>query len=135
MAELSGKAAATPSNTAVGPGKAERPNETTRSPEAQGRQIVLTLCRHSQWRLGLGFLGSRDRGIKAVALRGGCGPGDVARGIWRYSGCRRGELYADSDEWARKAILNVAGSGKLSSNRTIAQYAAEIWSAKPCPVS
>jgi starch phosphorylase len=45
------------------------------------------------------------------------------------------ELYADGDEWARKAILNVAGSGKFSSDRTIAQYAAEIWNAKPCPVS
>jgi starch phosphorylase len=45
------------------------------------------------------------------------------------------ELYAGGDEWARKAILNVAGSGKFSSDRTIAQYAAEIWNAKPCPVS
>lgn len=44
------------------------------------------------------------------------------------------ELYADSDGWARKAILNVAGSGKFSSDRTISQYAAEIWNAKPCPV-
>ncbi len=43
-------------------------------------------------------------------------------------------LYADSGPWARKAILNIAGSGKFSSDRTIAQYAAEIWNAKPCPV-
>jgi glycogen phosphorylase len=43
-------------------------------------------------------------------------------------------LYADGDGWARKAILNVAGSGKFSSDRTIAQYAAEIWNAKPLPV-
>jgi glycogen phosphorylase len=44
------------------------------------------------------------------------------------------ELYATPEEWTRKAILNVAGSGKFSSDRTIAEYAEEIWHAKPCPV-
>jgi len=44
------------------------------------------------------------------------------------------ELHADQDQWACKAILNIAGSGKFSSDRTIAQYAEEIWNAKPCPV-
>ena len=45
------------------------------------------------------------------------------------------ELYAHPEQWSRKAILNVAGSGKFSSDRTIAEYASEIWEAKPCPVS
>jgi starch phosphorylase len=45
------------------------------------------------------------------------------------------ECYADPDDWARKAILNVASSGKFSSDRTIAEYAAAIWNAKPCPVA
>jgi len=44
------------------------------------------------------------------------------------------ELYADSDEWARKAILNVASSGRFSSDRTVAEYATDIWNTKPCPV-
>jgi starch phosphorylase len=44
------------------------------------------------------------------------------------------ELYTDRNGWAGKVILNVAGSGKFSSDRTISQYAAEIWNAKPCPV-
>jgi starch phosphorylase len=44
------------------------------------------------------------------------------------------QLYADPKGWAQKAILNVAASGKFSSDRTIAEYAAEIWQAKPCPV-
>ncbi|HKA07852.1 MAG TPA: glycogen/starch/alpha-glucan phosphorylase, partial [Gemmataceae bacterium] len=44
------------------------------------------------------------------------------------------ELYGDADAWARKAVLNVAGSGKFSSDRTIAEYAALIWNAEPCPV-
>jgi starch phosphorylase len=47
---------------------------------------------------------------------------------------RLGELYADPHAWARKAILNVAGSGKFSSDRTIAEYASSIWGVKPCPV-
>ena len=42
-------------------------------------------------------------------------------------------LYSDPDAWARKAILNVAGSGKFSSDRTIADYASEIWKVEPCP--
>ncbi len=44
------------------------------------------------------------------------------------------DLYTDSEGWARKAVLNVAGSGKFSSDRTIAEYAADIWDLKQCPV-
>jgi starch phosphorylase len=43
-------------------------------------------------------------------------------------------LYADSGAWAGKAILNVACSGRFSSDRSIAEYAAEIWNTRPCPV-
>jgi glycogen phosphorylase len=44
------------------------------------------------------------------------------------------QLYANPDEWARTAILNIAGSGKFSSDRTIAEYAQGIWKTPPCPV-
>jgi starch phosphorylase len=44
-------------------------------------------------------------------------------------------LFVDPDAWSHKAILNVGCSGKFSSDRTIADYAAEIWNVKPCPVS
>jgi starch phosphorylase len=45
------------------------------------------------------------------------------------------DLYADRSGWARKAILNVAASGKFSSDRTISEYAREIWHARACPVT
>jgi starch phosphorylase len=47
---------------------------------------------------------------------------------------RLGDLYGNPDEWAKKAILNVASSGKFSSDRTIAQYASDIWKVEPCPI-
>ena len=46
-----------------------------------------------------------------------------------YISCQEkvGELYKDRDEWAKKSILNVANMGKFSSDRTIREYAREIW--------
>jgi starch phosphorylase len=44
------------------------------------------------------------------------------------------ESYGDPKTWGSKAILNVASSGKFSSDRTIAEYTNEIWEVKPCPV-
>ena len=41
------------------------------------------------------------------------------------------ELYADPDAWVRKAVLNVAASGKFSGDRIIAGYAKEIRHGKP----
>ena len=57
---------------------------------------------------------------------------DLASYAEAQSGVSR--LYADRDRWARKAILNVACSGKFSSDRTIAEYAESIWGAIPCPI-
>jgi len=44
------------------------------------------------------------------------------------------KLYSQPKQWARKAILNIAASGKFSSDRTIEEYATEIWNVAPCPV-
>jgi starch phosphorylase len=47
---------------------------------------------------------------------------------------RVGAVFADPEAWVRKAVANVACSGKFSSDRSIAEYAANIWRAEPCPV-
>jgi starch phosphorylase len=41
------------------------------------------------------------------------------------------ELYRDRKAWLKKSLLNIARSGKFSSDRTISDYAKEIWNLKP----
>lgn len=51
---------------------------------------------------------------------------DYARAQWDIDAA-----YRDQTKWAKMAIVNVAKSGKFSSDRTIRQYADEIWNLKP----
>ena len=44
------------------------------------------------------------------------------------------EAYQDEKRWAKMAILNMASSGKFTSDRTIQQYEDEIWKQKPITV-
>ena len=41
------------------------------------------------------------------------------------------KAYRDQARWAEMAINNIASSGKFSSDRTIAEYAREIWGMEP----
>ena len=43
------------------------------------------------------------------------------------------EAFVDQERWSKMAILNIAKMGKFSSDRTIRQYASEIWNTKPVP--
>lgn len=45
------------------------------------------------------------------------------------------KLYANKEQWAKSAIMNVAKSGKFSSDRTILQYSKEIWHLEKTPIT
>ena len=47
---------------------------------------------------------------------------------------RVSEVYQDRAKWLKMVIRNIATVGKFSSDRTIQEYAKDIWGAKPCPV-
>jgi glycogen phosphorylase len=64
------------------------------------------------------------------------GRGDYYMHLADYAGYaqtqnRVATLYADPPAWTRSAIVNVASSGPFSSDRTIREYAKEIWNAVP----
>ncbi len=54
-----------------------------------------------------------------------------------YIDCQQrvSELYLNQDEWTKKAVLNTARMGKFSSDRTIREYAEEIWGIAPCEIT
>jgi glycogen phosphorylase len=43
------------------------------------------------------------------------------------------QLYRNEEEWTRRAILNVARMGRFSSDRTVAEYARDIWNVEAQP--
>ncbi len=44
------------------------------------------------------------------------------------------EVYRDEEQWTKMAILNVARSGKFSSDRAIREYAENIWNIQPLEI-
>jgi starch phosphorylase len=54
-----------------------------------------------------------------------------------YIDCQQkvSETFKDQDKWTRMSILNVARSGKFSSDRTIREYCKDIWNVSPVQVS
>ena len=53
---------------------------------------------------------------------------------YREAQDRLQKQFKDKREWTRKALKNIANAGKFSSDRTIAEYAKEIWNIEPVEV-
>ena len=45
-----------------------------------------------------------------------------------------GRVYLDQEDWTTRVVANLAGAGRFSSDRTIAEYARDIWDVKPVSV-
>jgi starch phosphorylase len=43
-------------------------------------------------------------------------------------------VFADGPSWARKAALNIARMGAFSSDRTMREYAGDIWRIEPVDI-
>jgi starch phosphorylase len=89
--------------------------------------------------LGSDFFTPGERGAFAAlhhSLFDGGDPFKVLADFRAYSDChaRVDAAYRDQAKWARMAVLNTARMGKFSSDRTIREYAEQIWSLPAVPV-
>lgn len=85
-----------------------------------------------------GVFGTFDYDELLGSLEGneGFGRGDyflVGKDFPSYIECQEkvDEAYRDQRRWTRMSIMNTAGSPKFSSDRTIHEYAKDIWNIKP----
>ncbi len=88
--------------------------------------------------IGSGVLSPREPGLFQPVLDSLLDGGDpyfVLADFESYLGCQEAvsAAYRDVEQWTRMAVLNVARAGKFSSDRTIAEYAREIWGVVPVP--
>ncbi len=88
-------------------------------------RVVQTIAglRNGEYRPIVDILTANDRYFHCADFRSYVDKQEEAAGTW-----------LDRDSWNRKSILNVARSAFFSSDRTIAEYAKEIWKAEPVKV-
>jgi starch phosphorylase len=87
-----------------------------------------------------GFFSPEDRGLFRDIVGALLGSGRdrylLLADYDAYLSCqeRVSDTYRRPDEWTKKPILNTAYMGKFSTDRTIKEYADEIWSLKPVQI-
>ena len=87
-----------------------------------------------------GVFSPRDRGMFAPIVGALLDGGDRFMVLADYPGyveCqeRVARAHRDASAWTRKSILNTAAMGKFSSDRTVREYAEDIWGVTPVPVA
>jgi starch phosphorylase len=85
------------------------------------------------------FFSRGDRGVFGPIRRALLDYGDHYRHLVDLTDYARAhreldQCYATPEVWSEKAVCNVACSGRFSSDRTIREYADEIWGLKTSPV-
>lgn len=85
-----------------------------------------------------GYFSPEDRGLfrPLIDVLLGSDPFRVMADFGSYVGCQRRveDAYVDRERWARSSIVNIAMMGRFSSDRTISEYAKEIWRVQPTPI-
>ncbi len=88
--------------------------------------------------LASGFFLPEDRGCFDPVVRDlwTNDPYMVCADFDAYADCQAqvAQVYREPEEWTRRVIANLSGVGRFSSDRTIAQYAREIWNASAVPI-
>ncbi len=102
---------------------AHQPNQIIAADEDLERVMTLLECGH---------FSMFEKGIFEPLIQSILNPHDpwmVAADFRAYINAQKdaATMYADRSAWAKASILNTAKSGKFSSDRTIAEYAREIW--------
>ena len=89
--------------------------------------------------IGSGFFNRREPGLFQILVDGLLRHGDpfmVLADYEAYIACqgRVDSAYRDREWWTRASIINTASMGRFSSDRTIREYAEQIWNVQPVPI-
>lgn len=112
----------------------EEVEEAKRNPRRNGFDVYRdnTEVKRTLDSIGNGYFSKGDTRLFAPIVEGLLNHNDpylLLLDLEDYLRCQKevGELYRDQPNWIRKSILNVARMGKFSSDRTIREYARDIW--------
>jgi starch phosphorylase len=115
----------------------EEAERARQQPQGMGRQIYEAdpEIRRTVDSIASGMFSNGDTGLFRPIVEGLLAPVDrylLLEDLEDYLRCQAevDRAFMDHEEWTRKSILNVARMGRFSSDRTVREYAEEIWGIK-----